>query len=549
MLTRTFLLFTLSCFTSFAYAQVPLPTVKILTTDPGTGPEDRDVPFLAWHEDLTADGYEEIELQLSGFANIYDNQGADNDEVNQSPVPVAISSGNPYTTRMLLRKPANEEDFNGVIYLEILNATARYDGAPMWNLTYPSIIADGAAWVGVTYSETAAAFMRDTWGTANRPAPASAQPRNNSRYANLNVPVRDYTWDMLSQAAALIRSPGAAGNPFGNWPVTAVIITGYSQSAAFSATYANSFYPQYSAQDPAGPCEPNAAPENTTCTPIVNGFIIAAGGPSGRRFNGLKSYPIGDPRNFESGRAKTVRFTSESDIKSVQVRQTGDAEPALSRTYEAAGTSHVDFWGSEVGNAVAEYQFGTTGSNTNACRLPLNPLRTGIPLSAIQHRLARWITFDEEPPASRLIEFTGTFANENAPDEDLSPPAWLRDDGDTDATDGDNGKADFNVIGGVRPPRIQIPLGTYYGSNFYDGPILNPDFPPPAKIFCTGIIGGFDAFDSGQLLTRYTDRREFVIKTWWLVWTSYIEGFMLAVDAKTIMDEAKVFEGLPPREN
>ena len=179
----------------------------------------------------------------------------------------------------------------------------------------------------------------------------------------------------------------------------------------------------------------------------------------------------------------------------------------------------------------------------------MNPLRTGIPLSAIQHRLARWITFDEEPPASRLIEFTGTFANENAPDEDLSPPAWLRDDGDTDATDGDNGKADFNVIGGVRPPRIQIPLGTYYGSNFYDGPILNPDFPPPAKIFCTGIIGGFDAFDSGQLLTRYTDRREFVIKTWWLVWTSYIEGFMLAVDAKTIMDEAKVFEGLPPREN
>jgi hypothetical protein len=74
MLTRnSLLLVTLSCVTSFAYAQVPLPTVKILTTDPGTGPEDRDMPFLAWHEDLTTDGYEEIELQLSGFANIYEN--------------------------------------------------------------------------------------------------------------------------------------------------------------------------------------------------------------------------------------------------------------------------------------------------------------------------------------------------------------------------------------------------------------------------------------------------------------------------------------------
>ncbi len=123
-----------------SYAQVPLPQSTLIPTDPGTGPADRNVPFLAWHEDLSAVGYVEREYQLSGLANIYSYVN----NTAQSPAVRVATANRPYTTRILVRRPKTGRKFNGVIYLEILNATARYDGAPMWNLTYESIIASGA---------------------------------------------------------------------------------------------------------------------------------------------------------------------------------------------------------------------------------------------------------------------------------------------------------------------------------------------------------------------------------------------------------------------
>lgn len=541
-----------------AGAAVPIPSTQLLESDPGTGPEDRNVPFLAWHEDLSVSGYVEEEILMSGVANIYTYT----DDAAQSPAVTPSGANGSYTTRVLIRRPQNPADFNGVVYLEILNATARYDGAPMWNLTYPSVIADGAAWVGVTYSDTTAAFMRDVWGTTNFPAPAGAQPRNRSRYATLNVTTRQYTWDILNQAAALLRASADPRNPMRDFMVDTVIATGYSQSAAYVTTFANSFYPSYSEVNPCTPELKNAG----LCEAIVNGFIVAAGGPTARLLDGAGSHPIGDRRNCENALnrespcvensvepeptdpyanelPKIMRFTTESDIKAARVRQFMNDQPLL-RTYEVAGASHVDFWGSIVGQKVAEYQFGipATGTIESACDLPYNPIRTGIPLSAIQHRLARWIQFDELPPPSDYMIWEGNF-------DELDPatfkPAvnWIRDDGDNDATDGDEGRGDGNVIGGVRPPRIDTPLGLYYGSNSFEGPYS------PQAIFCNGIIGGFDAYSEAELRERYRNQRILYIQFWWNVWRSYIEGFLLPVDAKTILDEAKKFDGGLPGRN
>jgi len=145
----------------------------------------------------------------------------------------------------------------------------------------------------------------------------------------------------------------------------------------------------------------------------------------------------------------------------------------------------------------------------------LNPLRTGVPLSAIQYRLARWINNGEPPPASDFIDLQ------------VGTEAWVRD-------------ADGNVTGGVRPPNIEVPLGSYAGSNPYSGPT-----PSTSEIFCRDIIGSFVAFDESELLSRYTNRMTYIVLTWWGVWASYLDGFMLAVDAKTVMDDAKAFDGLP----
>ena len=538
-----------------AHAAVPIPVTQILPTSAGTGPEDRDVPFLAWYEDLTPLGYLEEEILMSGTANEYDYA----DDQNQSPVPLATGTSGAYTTRVLIRRPANAADFNGVVYLEILNATASYDGSPFWDLTHRSMISEGAAWVGVTYSDSTANFMRDGWGEDSFPAPPGAQPRNRSRYASLLLPTRKYTWDILNHAAALLKADANAANPMNGFGVDVIIATGYSQSAAYVTTFANSFFPSYSA---AAPC--TAELEATdSCVPIVDGYINAAGGPVARLLNGEGSYPLGDRRNCENSLNREVsclesfvepaasdpyehklpkifRFTTESDIKASRVRQTMSDQPLL-RTYEAAGTSHVTYWMSLQGQVIAEYQFGipALGYVDSPCTLPFNPLRTSVPLSAIQHRLARWIQSDEPPPDSSYMQVEGDWYG---PRDSYfnAPVSWVRDDGDNDSTDGDDGVGDGNALGGVRPVTIGAPLGKYYGFGFYpEGPLaLN-------GIYCNSIYGGFEAYSPEELQERYFNKLTYLAHFWWSMYTSWIDGFLLIPDAMFIYGEAKAYDGLP----
>ena len=473
---------------------VPVPDTEFLPYDQGTGPEDRNVPFLTSPRDLSLDGYFEQEVLLSGLANTYEYV----DDAAQTTEVQVATSGNPYTTRMLVRHPSNPADFNGVVYMEILNATARYDGSPMWNLTFPSIIDDGAAYVGVTYSNTTAAFLKNTWGSDSFPAPSGSQPRDRSRYATLNLPTRAYTWDILLQAAALLKADDDIRNPMQGFGVDTIIATGYSQSARYVTTLSNSFYPVY-----------GTVPGD----PVIDGYIVAAGGPVSSKLNGAGFHPRGDARTFEQAYAPTVRFTTESDIGSVFVRQSQNDRPLL-RTYEVAGGSHVDAPASAVGAEFSQYQFGVVGSGLG-CDLPLNPIRTGLPLSAIQHRLANWIQHGILPPDDRFIEY------------DAANNLWFRD-------------ADGNAIGGVRPARIEVPLGTYAGANPYSGPV-----PSVAAILCADIIGSFDEFTQEELVDRYRYRINFLALNWWATFGQFVDGFLLPVDAPVIFQDAREVEGLP----
>jgi len=538
-----------------AHAAVPVPNAQILPTSAGTGPTDRDVPFLATYKDLSVNGYVEQEVLFSGTANVYTYADAGGADV--SPVPAATGSTGSYVTRMLVRRPQNPANFSGVVYMDIMNATANYDGSPMWDLTHLQTMDEGAVYVGVTYSDTTAKFMRDIWGTTAFPAPGGAQPRDRSRYATLDIKTRAHTWDILNQAAALLRAGTNANNPLNGFAVDTIITTGYSQSAGYVVTYANSFYPSYSELEP---CTEELAAAGE-CQPLVNGYIVAAPGPTARLLNGAGSNPIGNQRNCENALnretpciesaiepfdadpyqydlPKIVRFTTESDLKSVRVRQSMEDQPNF-RTYEVAGVAHVGFWLSLEGQRVAEYQFGVpaTGTVDSPCILPFNPLRTGPVLSAVQYRLSRWIQNDETPPPSNFMVWEGDF---NQIDEFFVPLAnWVRDDGDNDATDGDDGEGDGNAIGGVRPARLTAPLGIYYGSNFFEGPLsVN-------RIFCTGIYGGFEAYTAENVQARYFNKNTFAALTWWSIWRSYNEGFLLAPDAKIILDEAKAYDGLP----
>jgi hypothetical protein len=182
-------------------AAVSLPTTQLLPVIPGD-PETRSTPFIAWFMDLSLDGYLEEEYAVSGLANIYGYV----DDAAQSPEVEVVEADVPYTTRILVRRPADAKRFNGTVIYEIFNATAGWDGDPIWQSNFDYITRSGAIWVGMSTKPNTVEFLRVGWE-------AWFNDRNADRYQNMSMPHFGQVWDMLSQTGLLFKTPGSADNP------------------------------------------------------------------------------------------------------------------------------------------------------------------------------------------------------------------------------------------------------------------------------------------------------------------------------------------------
>ena len=141
----------LSLLSLSAVAEVTTEPVPVMPGDP----ETRSTPFLAWYQDLSRVGYVEEEYLVNGEANIYEYV----DDVAQRPEVRVATSNVPYTTRILVRKPRNRARFNGTVLVDVLNATAGWDGDAVWYGNFEYIVRTGAVWVGVTTKPVTVDFM------------------------------------------------------------------------------------------------------------------------------------------------------------------------------------------------------------------------------------------------------------------------------------------------------------------------------------------------------------------------------------------------------
>lgn len=459
----------------------PAVSTTLLPVVPGDV-ETRSTPFLAWYQDLSKVGYVEEEYLVEGRANVYEYI----DNAAQRP-EVRVQTGDvPYVTRILVRKPRNPARFNGTVLVEVLNATAGWDGDPIWYGTYDYITRSGAAWVGVSTKPVTVNFLRDRWGRAPNPT------RNASRYGSLSMPAFGQVWDMLTQIGALLKADRNATNPLRHYDVERLIMVGYSQSAAYQVTYANSFH-EMSRQ--------------RNGQPVYDGYFIAAGGASAKDVTAATSatenLPRSDLRNLLRVDAPTIRLQTQTEIvnfPSFPTRQTGPDSPWL-RYYEVAGGSHVDVWRDREGGQALVRDLGLPPSFCPAPANPKNPLRTSYYEAAAIHNLNRWIAHGVAPPASRLMELTttpsGTFA-------------LARD-------------VDGNVIGGVRPPELQAPIGAYLESNTGPG-------------FC-GLYGGFRAFPDTRIAELYPTRGAYVSRFVRAVADDVRNRYLLPVDGLQLLKD------------
>src|SRR5581483_531460 len=140
----------LACLPSLARAQaagaIPLPTA--------TGPVPvtaASYPFLAANRlqepiDLAKIGYVEEEFFVSGRANVYD-------WAQDGTLSVKTPNA-PYTTRILVRRPASPAQFSGSVIVELIHAPSGNDFPEMFSWSADYVFEHHGAYVGITMDPT-----------------------------------------------------------------------------------------------------------------------------------------------------------------------------------------------------------------------------------------------------------------------------------------------------------------------------------------------------------------------------------------------------------
>ena len=183
---------------------VPVPRATLV---PATADS---FPFLAANRvqevvDLAKLGYVEEEFVISGTANVY-NWGTDGN--------LTVKTANaPYTTRILVRRPANAAKFSGNVIVEPLENTRRFDWAFLWAISHDYFTEHGDAWVGVTHNPQAIEALK-TFNARRYASLSLANPNPSETCGPQNARSDSepgLKFDILSQIAALFKSNSSSG--------------------------------------------------------------------------------------------------------------------------------------------------------------------------------------------------------------------------------------------------------------------------------------------------------------------------------------------------
>jgi alpha/beta hydrolase family protein len=411
-----------------AIAATPLPKVTgpipaTATSYPFGAADHEGVP-----EDLRKVGYAEREYLVSGKANVYDWP---------APGPAVVRTPDaPYTTRILVRRPAKPSRFSGNVVVEMLNPTNLFDLNIGWAMMHEQLVRNGDAWVGITAKPISVEALKNF--DPQRYAPLSFanplaldDPRNCATVAadSSRSTENGLAWDIYSQVGALLNSRGGA-NPVPG--VRHVYGFGYSQTGGYLYDYINAIHPLTVRQNGG--------------RPLYDGYIVAVAGGA---FVGavpinqcVPAPPLGDPRRqFNNVGVPIIHVMSQSDylIGIAGRRADSDALADRFRHYEMAGAGHAT--PDELNFAAAPADILRAGRAVPplSCNEgPRSRFPSRIFFDAILRNLERWDQAGIAPPHADPIQVVN-----GAPVLD-----------------------EFgNVTGGLRSPYLDVPTSTWFGTS------------------------------------------------------------------------------------
>src|SRR6185312_6127389 len=259
-------------------------------------------------------GYVEEEYILSGKANVYDWKADGSLTVKTADAP--------YSTRILVRRPANKSKFSGHAVVELMNPARRFDWAMMSGYVRDSLVERGDAWVGVTMPgsvQSLGKFNTDRYTNLGFPNPNPAETCAAGRGGPATSDQEEgLRWDMLSQVGAALKSPALLSAKY-------VYMT--SQGADV-LTYAAAI-------------EKNVTLDNGK--PVYDGFLIKTPGSVSKIRRCGDAIAKTDPRQkpHDIG-VPVIEVVAQGEIGPDYQRPDSDDPKDPFRIYEIAGAAHID---------------------------------------------------------------------------------------------------------------------------------------------------------------------------------------------------------------
>jgi hypothetical protein len=250
----------------------------------------------------------------------------------------------PYTTRILVRRPADPARFSGTVVAEALHAGGR---SLIFEWSRVSILTRRHLFVEIVHSAANVGLLKAF---------------NAERYASLAI-APGQTNDILAQVGLLMKS-GAA--PFASYPVRHLTLMGTSAS---SGTVRNYFTVHGARRLPDG-------------RPIYDGFLLTS-------TNGNEPLPIVDVPIVQMPTQTEVHTWAEAGIK--YRRPDSDAPGNRYRLYEVAGMPH---------NNSRE----NPGFLNDPCTLPVTDFPAGAFTALGLNYLVEWVANGRTPPHAPPIE-------------------------------------------------------------------------------------------------------------------------------------------------
>lgn len=418
-------------------------------------------------EMLAQQGYVEEEFTLSGTATSY---AIDGDFPRDGSASATESATAAYATRLLVRRPADADKFNGTVVVEWLNVSAGTDGSPVYSYTHRQLLRDGYAWVGVSAQKVGIDGMEGM--PAFMPPLKKANPE---RYGQLVHPGDAFSFDIFSQAGRVVRGEGDVAIP--DLKPTHVIAVGESQSAFHMVTYVNAVDPLAKVYDAA---------------------LIQARGGSSAPLDGVRR-DRASPEFFsnpvlirEDVRIPVLTVQSETDVLQLMSVIARQDDTDMIRLWEIAGAAHADTYllvaaAQDHPGIAPEKLAELTAPSANVMGMQLGkPVNAGLQQHYIMQsavvELDKWVRDGIPPPVAERLALTA--------------------DGKGFELD-ENG----NVRDGIRSPWVDVPTAVLSG--------LAQEGPGFARLF-----GSTQPFDADKLKALYPGGK-----------AEYMEQFSKALDS------------------